>query len=60
MNGTVTDFGSVCMQNGYVDIYAWAKAFGKTMTENKAGNGWVVWCDEVYTDYYRQQIEGLI
>ncbi len=60
VNGVVTDFGSVCMKNGFIDINAWAKAFGKTMTENKAGNGWVVWCNEVYTDYYRQQLEGLI
>lgn len=60
VNGTVTDFGSVCLKNGYVNIEACAKAFGRTITENKSGNGWVIWSDIIYTDYYREQLESLI
>ncbi len=60
VNGAVTDFGSVCMKDGFININACAKAFGKNITENQAKNGWVIWADDVYTAYYREQLEGLI
>ncbi len=60
VNGTVTDYGSVCMKNGYIDIMAASAAFGRTITENEAKNGWVIWSDVVYNPYYRMQLEGLI
>jgi len=60
VNGAVTDFGSMVMKDGFININACAKAFGKTITENKAKNGWVIWPDAVYNDYFREQLEGLI
>ncbi len=60
VNGTSTDFGSTCMKDGYIDINACAKAFGKPITENEAKNGWVLWSDAVYAPEYKRQLEGLI
>jgi hypothetical protein len=60
VNGTATDFGSMVMKDGFININACAKAFGKTITENKAKNGWIIWPDAIYNDYFREQLEGLI
>ncbi len=58
VNGTVTDFGTACMKNGYINIEACAKAFGKLLT--KFDGGWVLWFDAVYDDVLKKQVEGII